>query len=142
MSKIICVLSTHNSDNKEVLLKRLAELVKENKHKKSSTFKVLLPIKDDPFFAANSLVFPEIFSVIKVTVPKGISVSIYGDELVSRIKILLKGLDVKSQLCVASERVFKKTDTESVNYMYFMKRRDGFSGADYWLFAFKGVEKT
>lgn len=131
MSTVLCIFSTEDGDARAALRERLAKLQDGGSYPACARIKVLQPIKNDPFLSGRDQVFSNLVAIVKFIIPAGNPMSSYMEHVSKTVADLNKGVGAACHICVTSPRQFKTTGDESVNYFYFMKRKEGFSRADY-----------
>lgn len=127
MTKIIYLLSTQDKKAQKMFFKRGAKLDQLN----NKSFKILTPLENDPFYSTQKPILPNLFSVVRIVTSSKEGFSTAENQIILDLREMLKELDIEYHTLIASEKVFKKTPIESINYMYFMKKRDDFTHTDY-----------
>lgn len=131
MSIVFCIVSARDAVAKAAALDRIRELEDSRGYTSVASVEAFCPIDNDPFSTGRSQMFANLASIIRCTLPPGAGMNAYMKELGELIGGLKEATGSSCSLCVASQREFKRCDSETINYFYFMKRKRGFSSADY-----------
>lgn len=88
-------------------------------------------VAEDPFRTDDGVTGPTLAAIAVLSAPSGLPIRQLEASIVSLTKEISSELEVECSLLVACQNTFKSIAGASINYLYFMTRKQGLCAADY-----------